>query len=168
METTELSPGRAFCVFVFAGAGFGLLGFLVRGFWDVFWIDLVRHNPYRSVSHALVAMLIMSLIAGIWIIVGRLSGALLFAGCMAAASARILGRVPLWFAAHLVLLCGFIIHAQEIVWPSYRSFMDDPNNEISPLIVTLWMSAHLTPGIIGAWWLLWRADNSRAPRPERI
>jgi hypothetical protein len=159
VETTTLIPRRAFCVFVFAGAAIVVLEFLILGLWEVIWTDLVRHNPHRSLAHALSTMPVMFVVVGAWIVVSRLSGALLFAGSVAATSAKILGRVPLWLAVLLVPLCGLVIHFQEIVWPSLRWYTDDPDNQAGPLAVTLRMAAYLIPGIIGPWWLL-RRDRS--------
>ena len=144
MDTTTHAPGRTFLVFVLVSAGVVLLGLVLRLEAETGWTDLLHHNPHRPFSYTLFlpGMLFMT---PLLFLVLSASGALLFAGLAAAVATRAIGRVPFWVAAALVPTCGLIAYTQQR-WV-------DPDPTADPLVSMVLISAHLTPGLVGAWWL---------------
>src|SRR3954451_16381466 len=79
MKTGTLTPSIAFMTFVWVVAGALLVELMLLSLWEIFWTDLLHHNPHCSVAHAVFVLPPVALLAIVIFIIFSVSGAVLLA-----------------------------------------------------------------------------------------
>jgi hypothetical protein len=163
-----ITPFTAFAaVFAFAIA----LTFVCAGAsltWNILWTDVLHSNPHRSAWSMIAALPLFTGAVGLFDSV-NLIGGIAVAAAVAAASAAILGRVPLILLSVALPAAWLALWLQDTHTPTWplMSFQSPDDRGVAEITLDRikYRGVHLmTPALAGSWILLAIVQANRRRR----
>lgn len=159
-----VTPVRAFWAVILICFGLAAMSSILVTYWSVLWTDVLLHNPHRTVSHALIALPLMSTLLGIALLVIFYFAALVAAASIAAILAANYGRVPFRPFLGALPVYAALIFAQDKLIQPFHWYTDLPveiaryEADYSFYSMAAKLTVIFLPVLICSWWYLHRYE----------